>query len=145
MTKILRALDNEEISITGVYGMARVGKTTIMKEVAKQVKRVKKFSEVVMVTISQSGDLIKIQKEIANRLGLKLEEDSISVRALRLAARLKLEKKILIILDDVWERLELSQVGIAYGAEHTGCRIISTTRNLEVITWIASIISMLKF
>lgn len=42
----------------------------------------------------------------------------LEIRARRIFARLTQEKKILIILDDVWERLELGLIGIPYRVDH---------------------------
>ncbi|GMP73073.1 hypothetical protein CsSME_00030927 [Camellia sinensis var. sinensis] len=49
-----------------------------------------------------------------------------------LCARLKDVKKILIILDDVWDRLELTTLGIPLGQDHEGCKIIITARHEQV-------------
>ncbi|XP_021283020.1 probable disease resistance protein At1g58602, partial [Herrania umbratica] len=48
--------------------------------------------------------------------------------------RLKKEKKILVVLDDVWARLDLEQVGIPFGDQHKGCKILLTSRNRDVLT-----------
>lgn len=48
--------------------------------------------------------------------------------------RLKIEKKILIILDDVWDKLDLSTLGIPFGEDHMGCKILLTTRHQRVCT-----------
>lgn len=132
MAQVMAALDNNEVDIIGVFGIGGIGKTTLMMEVAKQAKREQIFDEVVMTTVSHNLHMEKLQTEIAEQLGLKLDETSLFVRALRLATRLKLEKKVLIILDDVWERIELVQVGIPHGAEHCGCKIVVTTRSEDV-------------
>ncbi|GMP41246.1 hypothetical protein CsSME_00011413 [Camellia sinensis var. sinensis] len=49
-----------------------------------------------------------------------------------LCARLKNVKKILVILDDVWAKLNLAAVGIPFGNDHQGCKIIITTRREQV-------------
>ncbi|KAE8660039.1 hypothetical protein F3Y22_tig00116959pilonHSYRG00493 [Hibiscus syriacus] len=51
------------------------------------------------------------------------------VRAARLLERLKTEKNVLIILDDVWENLEL---GVPTTDEHKGCKILMMSRSLEL-------------
>ncbi|KAI7999981.1 Disease resistance protein [Camellia lanceoleosa] len=53
-------------------------------------------------------------------------------RGSMLCARLKDVKKILIILDDVWDRLELTTLGIPLGQDHEGCKIIITTWREQV-------------
>ncbi|XVF42840.1 hypothetical protein PTKIN_Ptkin01aG0397700 [Pterospermum kingtungense] len=54
-------------------------------------------------------------------------------RASRLHERLKQEKKILVVLDDLWARLDLMEVGIPFGDEHRGCTILLTSRDLYVL------------
>jgi len=49
-------------------------------------------------------------------------------RAGRLRQRLKTEKKMLIILDDVWKRIELEDIGVPFDDDHRGCKILLTTR-----------------
>ncbi|XP_068639184.1 disease resistance protein At4g27190-like [Aristolochia californica] len=132
MSKVFDALNDEKIFIIGVYGMGGVGKTSLIKEVAKRVRTVRSYDEVLMVTVSAKPDLKQIQREIAEKLGLKLPEESESLRAGKLSARLKKEKRVLIILDDIWERLELVDVGIPSAVEHKGCKILLTTRSLDV-------------
>ncbi|XP_077214021.1 putative disease resistance protein At4g27220 [Tasmannia lanceolata] len=130
--QVIKALKEEGINIIGVYGMGGVGKTTLVEQVGKQAKDEKLCDEVVKVTISQNQDLKKIQGELAEKLGLKFEENNEEVRADLLLKRLKQEKKVLIILDDLWDRLDLTKVGIPYGSTQKGCQIIITTRRLDV-------------
>ncbi|CAL5345763.1 unnamed protein product [Camellia sinensis] len=53
-------------------------------------------------------------------------------RASMLCARLKDVNKILVILDDVWAKLNLAAVGISFGNDHQGCKIIITTRREQI-------------
>ncbi|GAB4828852.1 hypothetical protein Ancab_018511 [Ancistrocladus abbreviatus] len=130
MMEIIGALNCDANKIIGIYGMGGVGKTSLMKAVAKQAKS-KMFDEVVIATVSQNPDRNKIQCEVGEGLGLRLPEETASIRALRLAARLKQEKSVLLILDDVWERLDLALVGIPC-EDHNGLKIAITTRSLDV-------------
>ncbi|GFZ02012.1 hypothetical protein Acr_15g0006210 [Actinidia rufa] len=43
-----------------------------------------------------------------------------------------MEKKILVILNDVWNTLELEEVGIPFGEDHKGCKILLTSRSQDV-------------
>lgn len=130
MNQIMKALNNSDINIVGVYGMPGVGKTMLIKEVGRLAKKECTFEDVVMVAVSQHQDLKKIQREIAEELGLNLGDESKDLRARRLFARLKQQKKVLIILDDLWSRLELREVGIPCGVDHSGCKVVVTTRRL---------------
>ncbi|KAH7662136.1 P-loop containing nucleoside triphosphate hydrolase protein [Dioscorea alata] len=95
--------------------MGGAGKTTLVKEVAKQAKKQKLFGEVVMVTVSQNIDLKRIQ------------------RAVKLAERLATtQNKILVILDDLWEPLHLPMVGIRLPEMVATCKVVITTRNKDV-------------
>ena len=134
LDEIMEALRDAHVNIIGVWGMAGVGKTTLMKQVAKQVEEEKLFDKVVMAYISSTPELKKIQGELADMLGLKFEEESEMGRAARLCERLKKVKKILIILDDIWTELDLEKVGIPFGDDHKGCKMVLTSRNKHVLS-----------
>ncbi|XVF03198.1 hypothetical protein REPUB_Repub04eG0240900 [Reevesia pubescens] len=131
--EIMEAIKDPSISIIGVHGMGGVGKTTLIKEVAGQLQKDKLFISVVMASVSYSPDIQKIQDRIAEILGLKLVEKDVVVRASRLQERLKIEKKILVVLDDIWARLDLNEVGVPFGDEHQGCTIVLTSRDVDVL------------
>ena len=42
------------------------------------------------------------------------------------------KKKFLIILDDVWEKLDLREVGIPCGHDNNNCYVLITTRHSKV-------------
>ncbi|KAL2932645.1 hypothetical protein RDABS01_015764 [Bienertia sinuspersici] len=130
--KILEAIKHDDNQVIGVYGMGGVGKTSLIKEVARYTKIKGLFDEVVIATVSRNPDIRKIQREIAEGLGLQLIEESEHVRSLRLARRLKQDSRIFVILDDVWERIDLSHVGISSGKDKSCCKIAITTRSLDV-------------
>ncbi|XP_077243565.1 disease resistance protein At4g27190-like [Tasmannia lanceolata] len=131
MEQVIKAVKEGISSIIGVYGMGGVGKTTLVEQVGKKAEIEKWCDQVVKVTVSHNQDLKKIQSELGEKLGMSLTEESLDVRAGRLLDRLKQEKKILIILDDLWDRLDLAHVGIPCGDSHKGCQIIMTTRNKD--------------
>ncbi|WVZ06064.1 hypothetical protein V8G54_019410 [Vigna mungo] len=113
MGMIMQALEDSTISMIGVYGVGGVGKTTLVKEIAKQAKERKLFNKVVMANITRNPDIKKVQGQIAEMLGMRLEEESEIVRADRIRKRLKKEKEnTLIILDDLWNGLDLNTLGI---------------------------------
>ncbi|GMI65264.1 hypothetical protein HRI_000195700 [Hibiscus trionum] len=130
---VMVALEDDSVNIIGVYGMGGVGKTTLVKEVARKAKQNQLFDEVVFVAVTQTPNLLSLQNEIAEKLGMKFEETSMDTRAARLRERLKKEKKVLIILDDIWVPLDLEALGVPAADEHRGCKTLMTSRRLDVL------------
>ncbi|KAL3009270.1 hypothetical protein AAZX31_07G074700 [Glycine max] len=111
--RIVDALADSNVGVIGVYGWSGVGKTSLIKEVAKEVKG-KMFDVVIMVNVS-FPEIRNIQGQIADRLGMILEEESESGRAARIRERLKNPKeKTLIILDDMEVKLDFGMLGIPF-------------------------------
>ncbi|OVA05790.1 Disease resistance protein [Macleaya cordata] len=136
--EVMAALKDEETYLIGVHGMGGVGKTMLMNQMRKQVQEEKLFDKVILTTVSHNIDMKMIQSEIAERLILNQlkEKESISLRAEILSVRLKQEKSILVILDDLSSaNLDLlPQLGIVYGenGHKGGCKVVITSRSYDV-------------
>ncbi|XP_028787990.1 disease resistance protein RFL1-like [Neltuma alba] len=122
--RLLEAIINGKNNKVGLYGIAGSGKTTLAKEVGKKVDELKLFDKVIMVVVSKPPNILNIQQEIAGQIGLQFQEATQLTKAQRLSEGLK-NKKILIILDDLWEHLNLEDIGIPLVE---GCHILLTTR-----------------
>ncbi|XP_022719669.1 probable disease resistance protein At4g27220 [Durio zibethinus] len=139
MEGIMEAVRESSVRIVGIHGMAGVGKTTLAKEVASKVREENLFDEVAIAMVSHNPVIRQIQGEIADMLGLKFDVETDSGRAMQLRWRLKNGKRILIILDDLWQKLDLEAVGISYDNEAAqksstaGCKILLTSRSLDVL------------
>jgi hypothetical protein len=127
---LMEALGDANINVIGVWGMGGAGKTTLVIEVAKQAKEKNLFDEVAMADVTQSPDLIRIQGQIADMLDLKFDAESVNGRADRLRQRLTKHKKILVILDDIWGKLDLEEIGIP----SKGCKLILASRDKNVLS-----------
>ncbi|GMI78733.1 hypothetical protein HRI_001542600 [Hibiscus trionum] len=134
LKEIMEALQDDSVSIIGVHGMGGIGKTTLVGEVARQVKEGKLFDSVVIATVTQTPGVEKIQNEIADSLGLNYDERSTAGKAHRLKERLRKEKNILVVLDDIWAKLDIEEVGIPSGDLHKGCKLLLTSRELNVLS-----------
>ncbi|KAI9403455.1 hypothetical protein POPTR_001G429430v4 [Populus trichocarpa] len=131
--QIMDALKDDKVNMIGLCGMGGVGKTTLVKEVGRRAKELQLFPEVLMATVSQNPNVTDIQHQMADKLGLNIKEKSTNAgRADRLWQRLKQVEKMLIILDDVWKYIDLKEIGIPFGDDHRGCKILLTTRRTNV-------------
>ena len=130
--ELLDALKDDNNYIIGLQGMGGTGKTTLAKEVGKELKQSKQFTYVIDTTVSLSPDIRKIQDDIAGPLGLKFDDSNESDRPKKLWSRLTNGDKILLILDDVWGDINFVEIGIPDSDNHKGCSILVTTRNLLV-------------
>ncbi|KAF8023961.1 hypothetical protein BT93_F1226 [Corymbia citriodora subsp. variegata] len=134
---IMKALDDEKLKVIGVYGPGGVGKTTLLEEVEKKLKKEgRPFHMIVKAKVSQQPVLKNIQDEIADALKLDLKDVlSEGGRGERLLERLQRDpsEKVLIILDDLWDKLDLKAVGIPWGEESRGCKLLLSSRFKDVL------------
>ncbi|GLT41409.1 hypothetical protein SLA2020_154750 [Shorea laevis] len=115
LERIMKALQSRSSSIIGVHGMPGMGKTMLAKEVKRRAEQDQLFDVVVMALVTRNADSKKIQVEIARGLGLDQLHKEITIQdaAERIKERLKKIKKVLIILDDIWEsEIDLEELGI---------------------------------
>ncbi|KAG6775144.1 hypothetical protein POTOM_018573 [Populus tomentosa] len=139
LNAIVDALKDGAVNMVGVYGMGGLGKTTLVLKVAEQVKEGRLFDKVVLALVSHTPDIRRIQGEIADGLGLKLDAETDKGRASQLCEGLKKmtckipetrTMRVLVILDDIWKELKLEDVGIP----HEGCKILMSSRNEYVLS-----------
>ncbi|KHN01968.1 Putative disease resistance protein [Glycine soja] len=107
LKEIQLVLKDPEIYMIGLYGIDGVGKTTLAKELAWQVEKDGSFDVVVMAETKEG-------------------------RAEQLRQRINKQKNMLIVLDDIC-RVDLAELGIPYGDDHMGCKLLLTTKNLNLL------------
>ncbi|RWR88334.1 putative disease resistance protein [Cinnamomum micranthum f. kanehirae] len=127
MDKIWDLLHDKHTSVISVYGMGGIGKTTLMKAINNKLKAAREFDYVIWVTLSKQLNLEKIQKEIMSRRRLKFDEnDSYQDRSSQLREWLT-NQRYMLIVDDLWNSFNLSEIGIPTDKEN-GSKIAITTR-----------------
>ncbi|KAF8038079.1 hypothetical protein BT93_B0820 [Corymbia citriodora subsp. variegata] len=135
---VMKAIADDKIHVIGVYGPGGVGKSKLLEDIEKRVKQEKLFDVVVVANVSRNPDLKIIQGEITDALGLKLMNvETARGRANRLRERLERDhdKNILIILDNLWKKLELKDVGIPCRDDNKvkGCKLVLTSRSKDLL------------
>uniref|UniRef100_A0A2N9GDV4 NB-ARC domain-containing protein n=1 Tax=Fagus sylvatica TaxID=28930 RepID=A0A2N9GDV4_FAGSY len=134
LEKIWEHVLGEDFRKIGVYGMGGIGKTTVMKEINNLLlKETDKFDNVIWVTVSKASNVFKLQNDIARNLDLDLSKyEDVTLRAGKLNIALENRKRYVLILDDMWEAFCLEDVGIPEPTPTNGCKLVLTTRSVEV-------------
>ncbi|XP_050237707.1 uncharacterized protein LOC126687246 isoform X2 [Mercurialis annua] len=132
LKQVMEALKDPNLNRVGVWGMGGVGKSTLAKEVHGLALTEKLFDDVVFVAVSEKPELGEIQKIIAGVLGVNFDVEDRLVRASHLFERIK-DKKVLIILDNIWKKIDLHQIGLPTGADGKECKILLTSREKRVL------------
>ncbi|XP_058189670.1 disease resistance protein RPS5-like [Rhododendron vialii] len=132
--RVWECLMNDDDRKIGVCGMGGVGKTAIMNHIQNRLLKEKdKFDGVFWVTVFKAFNVIKLQSDIAKELNFSLLDDEDERRrAKHLHATLSRRKKYVLIIDDLWEEFLLERVGIPEPTQSNGCKIVLTTRSLDV-------------
>ncbi|KAG5555275.1 hypothetical protein RHGRI_012718 [Rhododendron griersonianum] len=132
MGMVLDKIRDESTPKIGIWGMGGVGKTTVLQLLNNTPEITAMFDHVIWVTVSKSPSIRMVQEEVVRRLKIKLDGgESDETVASRLFHELD-RKKYLLLLDDVWEMVDLAVVGLPNPNKDNGCKLVLTTRNLEV-------------
>ncbi|KAJ8538687.1 hypothetical protein K7X08_029983 [Anisodus acutangulus] len=145
LNKILQLLEDDRycwnyVFIIGVWGAGGVGKSTLVKNLNNELLKTAASSSklslgvVVWVEVPKSPiDIRKVQARIAKRLKLEVDnEESAVSSASKICERLKQERSFLLILDDVWEAIDLNDVGVPQPEAPARSKVVITSRSLEV-------------
>ncbi|CAA7034205.1 unnamed protein product [Microthlaspi erraticum] len=83
----------------GMYGMGGVGKTTLLMQINNKFSEERcGFDFVIWVVVSKELHVEKIQDEIAQKV------------------------------DDIWEKVDLTEIGVPFPAPENRCKVVFTTR-----------------
>ncbi|XP_060179925.1 disease resistance protein At4g27190-like isoform X2 [Lycium barbarum] len=140
LSEILQLLEDDKLCIIAVWGTGGVGKTTLMTNLNNELLKTDmsssklSFGVVIWVTMPKAPvDIGKVQAQIAKRLNLEVDDKgSVKSTASKICQRLKQEKSFLLILDDVWEAINLDDVGVPQPKDHARSKVILTSRFLDV-------------
>ncbi|XXG53089.1 hypothetical protein AAC387_Pa03g1247 [Persea americana] len=129
--EILGLIEDVAIRKIGIWGMGGIGKTRTLKLLNNWLVESHMFDIVIWVTVSGEGSRRKVQNDIAERLNFTATDMSDDRLRANIYHHLS-GKKFLLILDDIWERIDLSDAGIPILNQDNGCKVLLTTRDLGV-------------
>ncbi|XP_073002921.1 probable disease resistance protein At1g61300 [Typha latifolia] len=133
LKNVLRYIKDDPVGIIGIWGMGGVGKTHLLKQINNSFINDSAFDVVIFVTASQSCTTETIQKQIVKHQ--KLQEPKDVTEQQDIIFKFFKNKSFLLLLDDLWGRLDLQDIGIPFPLGVVGkCtrKVVLTTR-LETV------------
>ncbi|XP_028761006.1 probable disease resistance protein At5g63020 [Neltuma alba] len=125
--------ENNQVGVIGLHGMGAVGKTTLLKKFNNDFLSTR--ADYVVIWVVASKDVYPGRIQDAIRRKLRVEDDSWNNATMDERPSLLLnilnKKKFVLLLDDVWERIDLWKLGVP-SPNNCECKIIFTTRSKEI-------------
>ncbi|KAM5548586.1 hypothetical protein ABKV19_000148 [Rosa sericea] len=139
ITWLFESQKEDDVDVISLVGMPGIGKTTVAQFVYNDPLVVSKFVLRMWVHVSKDYDVVKIMKlmlECATNKVCKLSHQD----AIRNQVKLVLNKKFLLVLDDVCNEALYDWDGfkLLFRFAHPGSRVIITTRSKTVSSIVTS-------
>ncbi|KAF7075789.1 hypothetical protein CFC21_080537 [Triticum aestivum] len=136
LQEALKLIKDDLVGVIGIWGPGGVGKTHLLNNIKNSLDGNTTFNYVVQVTISRGCSVEKIQTDIAQQLNLdEFRKDSDVQFRCRIIYDFLKKRSFLILVDDLWDQIDLQAVGIPYplGIENQLRRkVVLTTRSRKV-------------
>ncbi|KAF2538004.1 hypothetical protein F2Q68_00019732 [Brassica cretica] len=123
------------VGIMGLHGMGGVGKTTLLKKIHNRFAEIDgRFDVVMWIVVSRGANISKLQDDIAQKLNLCGDEWTKKNESDKAAEihRVLNENRFALMLDDIWEKVDLEDIGVPEPNRENGCKVAFTTRSREV-------------
>ncbi|KAL9431905.1 hypothetical protein AB3S75_026999 [Citrus x aurantiifolia] len=130
--KIFRYVNDVTASKIGVYGVGGIGKTAALKALISYPEVKVMFHVIIWVTVSRYWNTRKIQKQVLRQLSLHCKDRETDAQVAEKLWQVLNGEKFLLLLDDVWEQIDLEAVGIPVPGSENGSKIFMASRELDV-------------
>ncbi|OIW12892.1 hypothetical protein TanjilG_24825 [Lupinus angustifolius] len=160
LENIMEALITPNINMIGVCGKDDDNNiASLLQRVIRRGWRDNLFGMIVMISIREKPDIRRIQEEIAHEIGcsfqrqVKQEKKTrccgfnnyfefhsantkkfATENAQQLYDKIRSVPKILFILRDVRSRIDLAKLGIPFGVDHQGCKLILISESNDILS-----------
>ncbi|XP_073007819.1 disease resistance protein RPS2-like [Typha latifolia] len=126
-------LSDPEMRIIGITGPGGIGKTTLLKSLNNKLCAEKHNFDIVIFASGSYNDCGRsLQVAISQRLGLPWRgTGSKMTRAARISVALE-NKSFLLLLDEIWNKIELEELGIPHPNAKNKSKVVFATRLGEV-------------
>lgn len=137
--KILEGFKDVKSRRICLHGRGGSGKSTVLRTLSHHPASKNLFDQIISVRIPRFDRLRKMQSQIAQQLSLNIQDSSSEKETAAQICNALTDRgwKVLLLLDDVWETINMHEVGIPTGLDD-GCWLVFTTRYLDVCTDMAS-------
>ncbi|MBA0868239.1 hypothetical protein Goshw_010697 [Gossypium schwendimanii] len=132
--KVWSCIVETNVGIIGLYGLGGVGKTTLLTKLNNKFSTTPNdFEVVIWAVVSKDYDVGKIQDRIGENIGFpqSWKNKSVDQKAIDICGILS-NKRFVVLLDDLWKKVDLNLVGIPEPSQTKGSKLIFTTRSLDV-------------
>ncbi|KAJ6298951.1 hypothetical protein OIU76_020006 [Salix suchowensis] len=127
--------EDKQVGIVGLYGMGGVGKTTLLTQINNEsLKKPNDFDIVIWVVVSRDLKPDTVQESIRRKIGFSddgWKNKSIDERAMDIYNALS-QKRFVMLLDDIWERVDLNKLGVPVPDMTNGSKVVFTTRSEQI-------------
>ncbi|XP_044481469.1 probable disease resistance protein At5g63020 [Mangifera indica] len=127
--EVLRCYEEDQVKIIGLYGGGGVGKTAVLNQIYNRIRETS--ADITLIRISATNKKLEnIQDEIGEKLLLSDESwksKTSSEKAMEIHRNLK-RKKLVLLIDDLWEWIDLTKAGIPLSDSDSSTKVVFTTR-----------------